>query len=147
METLLLDLDLAREAAARKDRDRLQGTWNFVSGIREAQMLIAGDHFTVKFTSGDIYLGTFTLDPTSKPRMMDMTISEGPAKHRGKTSLIIYELDGDHLIWCPAEPGTGNRLRSFPPEEDTRHLCIIFRREKQRLVSSGSSRESQTRSF
>jgi uncharacterized protein (TIGR03067 family) len=136
METLLLDPDLARESAARKDRDRLQGTWNFVSGIREAQMLIAGDHFTVKFKGGDIYLGTYTLDPTSKPRMMDMTISEGPEKHRGKTSLIIYELDGDHLIWCPAEPGTGNRLRSFPPEEDTRHLCIIFRREKSRLASS-----------
>ena len=141
METLLLDLDLAREAAARKDKDRLQGTWNFVSGIREAQMLIAGDHFTVKFASGDIYLGTYTLDPTSKPRMMDMTITEGPAKHRGKTSLIIYELDGDHLIWCPAEPGTGNRLRAFPPEEDTRHLCIIFRREKSRPASSPSSRE------
>jgi uncharacterized protein (TIGR03067 family) len=136
METLLLDPDLARESAARKDRDRLQGTWNFVSGIREAQMLIAGDHFTVKFKGGDIYLGTYTLDPPSKPRMMDMTISEGPEKHRGKTSLIIYELDGDHLIWCPAEPGTGNRLRSFPPEEDTRHLCIIFRREKSRLASS-----------
>ncbi len=136
METAVLDPDLARETAAGKDRERLQGTWNFLSGIREAQMLIAGDHFTVKFKNGDIYVGTYTLDPTTKPKMMDMTISEGPDKHRGKTSLIIYELDGDNLIWCPAEPGTGNRLRAFPPEEDTQHLCIIFRREKTRPVWS-----------
>jgi uncharacterized protein (TIGR03067 family) len=135
MDTLLLDPDLARETAATKDKERLQGTWTFVAGIREAQMLIAGEHFTVKFDNGDIYLGTYTLDPTSKPKMMDMTIAEGPDKHRGKTSLIIYELDGEHLIWCPAEPGTGNRLRIFPSEEDTHHLCIIFRREKPRRSS------------
>ena len=135
METALLDPDLAREAAASKDKERLQGTWNFVSGIREAQMLIAGDHFTVKFTNGDIYLGIYTLDPTTKPKMMDMTIHEGPDKHRGKTSLVIYELDGDHLIWCPAEPGTGNRLAAFPPDDDMHHLCLVFRREKSRLTS------------
>ena len=140
METAVLDPDLARETAARKDKERLQGTWNFLSGIREAQMLIAGDHFTIKFKNGDIYVGTYALDPTTKPKMMDMTISEGPDKHRGKTSLIIYELDGDNLIWCPAEPGTGNRLRAFPPEEDTQHLCIIFRREKARTAFSSSTR-------
>jgi uncharacterized protein (TIGR03067 family) len=135
MDTLLLDPDVAREAAIERDKERLQGTWNFVSGIREAQMFIAGDHFTVKFKNGDIYLGVYTIDPTTKPKMMDMTIHEGPVKHRGKTSLVIYELDGDHLIWCPAEPGTGNRLAAFPPDDDTRHLCIVFRREKPRPTS------------
>jgi uncharacterized protein (TIGR03067 family) len=135
MDTLVIDPDVAREAAAAKDRERLQGTWNFFSGIREAQMLITGDHFTVKFKNGDIYLGSFTLDPTAKPKMMDMTVSEGPEKHRGKTSLVIYELDGDHLIWCPAEPGTGNRQAAFPPDDDTRHLCIVYRREKVRQES------------
>ncbi len=135
MDTLLLDLDLVREAAIQRDKERLQGTWNFVSGIREAQILIAGEHFTVKFKNGDIYLGMFTLDPTAKPRMMDMLIHEGPEKHRGKTSLVIYELDGDHLIWCPAEPGTGNRLAAFPPDDDMHHLCLVFRREKSRLTS------------
>ena len=68
MDTLLLDPDVAREAAIQRDKERLQGTWNFVSGLREAQMLIAGDHFTVKFKNGDIYLGVYTLDPTAKPR-------------------------------------------------------------------------------
>lgn len=132
MDSLLLDSERAREAAIQRDKERLQGTWNFVSGLREAQMLIAGDHFTVKFKNGDIYLGIYTLDPTTKPKMMDMTIHEGPEKHRGKTSLVIYELDGEHLIWCPAEPGTGNRRNAFPPDNDLHHLCIVFRHEKAR---------------
>jgi uncharacterized protein (TIGR03067 family) len=130
MDTLLADPDLAREAAAKEDMERLQGSWLFVSGIREANMLIDGDRFTVTFKNGDLYRGTYALDPTTTPKMMDMTVSEGPEKHRGMTSLIIYELDGDRLVWCPAKPGTGNRMRSFPPPDDTHHLCITFRREK-----------------
>jgi uncharacterized protein (TIGR03067 family) len=130
MDTALLDPDLAREAAAQEDAERLQGMWVFVSGIREARMVIDGDHFTVTFKNGDVYRGGYALDPTTTPKMMDMIIREGPEKHRGKTSLIIYHLDGDLLTWCPAEPGTGNRLRAFPEAEDLHHLCILFRREK-----------------
>jgi uncharacterized protein (TIGR03067 family) len=132
MEPALLDVELAREAAAQQDIERLQGTWEFVSGIRQAQMRIAGDQFTVTFKNGDVYVGTYTLDATTRPRMMDMTVREGPDKHRGKTSLVIYDLDGDRLIWCPAEPGTGNRLRDFPDDGDKIHLCITFRRDKAR---------------
>ena len=67
METLLLDPDLVRETAANEDKERLQGMWLFVSGIREAQMLIDGDHFTVTFSNGDLYRGNYTLDPTTQP--------------------------------------------------------------------------------
>ena len=136
MEAVLLDPDLARETAANLDRERLQGRWTFVTGIREAHMRIEGDRFTVTFNNGDLYRGFYTLDPTTQPRMMDMSILEGPEKHRGKTSLIIYDLDDDRLMWCPAEPGTGNRLRAFPSAEDTQHLCILFRRETSRPTST-----------
>jgi uncharacterized protein (TIGR03067 family) len=134
MASLLLDPDLFKDAAARKDKEALQGTWNFVSGLREAQMLIAGDHFTVHFASGEIYVGTYHLDASRKPKAMDLFISEGPERHRGKTALAIYDLDGDHLIWCPAEPGVGDRLRAFPPEADTKRLCLVFRRDRPRPV-------------
>ena len=132
MDTLLVDPDVARETAIVEDMERLQGTWSFVSGIREAQMFLVGDRFTVAFNNGDLYHGIFTLDPTTQPRMMDMIIHEGPDKHRGKTSLCIYELDGELLTWCPAEPGTGNRRREFPCKEDTHLLCVVFRRDKTR---------------
>jgi uncharacterized protein (TIGR03067 family) len=125
-----LDEVRARQEAARRDRERLQGTWTFLSGKREAQLLISGDHFTMRFRNGDIYVGTYTVDPTHRPRAMDLVIDEGPEPFRGKTALAIYEMDGEHLIWCPAEPGREDRLRAFPPEDDQGHLCIIFRREK-----------------
>src|SRR5688500_13512690 len=102
----LPDRDQARQDAARRDRERLQGTWGFVSGRREAELIVCGDHYTMRFRNGDVYVGTFQLDPTSRPRAMDLVIREGPDAFRGKTALAIYEFDGDHLIWCPAEPGS-----------------------------------------
>ena len=134
MDALLLEadapeLDVLKDEAARKDRDRLQGAWAFVSGRREARLLFVGDHFIVSFTGGDVYVGTFCVDPTQTPRAIDVTITEGPTRHRGKTSLGIYELTEEHLIWCPSDPGTEDRLSAFPPAEDARHLCLVFRKE------------------
>lgn len=135
METIL-DAQKARDEAARRDRDRLQGVWRFVSGRREAQLLISGDHYTMRFRNGDIYLGTYSLDATARPKAMDLSIHEGPEQFRGKKALAIYEIDGEHLIWCPAEPGREDRLRAFPGEDDLDHLCIIFRREKNGHAAS-----------
>ena len=123
-------LSRAHEEAARRDRDRMQGVWQYVSGRREAQLLISGEHFTMRFRNGDIYVGTYSLDALAHPREMDLHIQEGPEAFRGKTALAIYEFDGDHLIWCPAEPGRDERLRAFPGADDLGHLCIIFRRDK-----------------
>jgi uncharacterized protein (TIGR03067 family) len=130
METLVQNPDLVRGEAARRDREKLQGVWNFLSGNRDAQFLIQGEHFTVRFKNGPIYMGTFTLDPTRKPKAIDMVITDGPEKHRGKVSLGIYALDGNHLIWCPSDPGSAERLGAFPADDDMKHLCIVFHREK-----------------
>lgn len=120
----------ARDEAGRRDRERMQGVWKYVSGGREARLLVSGDHFTMHFRNGDVYVGTFSLDAAARPKAMDLAISEGPPAFRGKTALAIYEFDADHLIWCPTEPGRGERMEAFPPLEDSQHLCIIFQREK-----------------
>jgi uncharacterized protein (TIGR03067 family) len=126
----LLERDLMREEAARRDRERLQGAWAFVSGRRQAELQFSGDRFTVRFRNGDLYAGRFTVDPTHKPRAMDLHVEDGPEPSRGKVSRAIYEFDGNHLIWCPAPPGSAKRLRAFPPDDDREHLCIVFRRQK-----------------
>jgi uncharacterized protein (TIGR03067 family) len=128
----VVDTTRARADAARRDRERLQGTWSFVSGRREAELLVVGDHFTIRFKNGDIYVGLFTLDPLNKPRAMDMEVHEGPERYRGKTYLAIYEFDGEHLIWCPGDVVTGGRLGAFPPDDDQDHLCLVFRRDRTR---------------
>ena len=62
MSALLSDVDV-REAAAARDRERLQGVWNFVTGRRKVQLVVRGDHFTARFNNGDVYEGTFELEP------------------------------------------------------------------------------------
>jgi uncharacterized protein (TIGR03067 family) len=133
MELLALDA-AAKDQAIQAERDRLQGGWAFVSGIREAELWLVGDHFALKFDNGDLYIGTYQLDPTQKPRAMDMTVLEGPARHRGRTSLCIYDHDGFHLTWCPGPPGGGERPQDFP-REDTEQLCVVFRRAKPHCVT------------
>jgi len=125
---LLDDRERVREETARMDRERLQGRWISVGGRRAAELQIDGDRYVVRFRNGDLYTGTLTLDPTHRPTEMDMWIEEGPEHHRGKMALAIYHIDGDHLIWSPAEPGCEVRFQAFPPDDDLEHLCLIFRR-------------------
>jgi uncharacterized protein (TIGR03067 family) len=117
-----------KRKAARTDRDRLQGIWSYVAGQRRAELLIAGDHYTVKFRNGDLYMGTFTLSPARKPKHIDLTVEEGPARHRGQVSLGIYRLEGELMHWAPGEPGAG-RPAGFPAPESRECLYLVLRRE------------------
>jgi uncharacterized protein (TIGR03067 family) len=118
------------EQRARAELELLQGPWFSVLGRRQAELLIAGGHFTIRFEDDIIYMGTFELDPDARPRAMDMRIDEGPASHKGKTALCIYELTGDTLRWCVARPGSKERLAGFPSEYNANYLYLAFRREK-----------------
>jgi uncharacterized protein (TIGR03067 family) len=120
-----------KEAVAARDRERLQGVWNFITGRRKAQLVIRGGRFTVTFDGGVVYHGTFALDATAKPKAMDMLVEVGPEKHCGKTALCIYALDGPHLVWAPGDPGAAKRPTAFPPSESREPLCLVFRREKR----------------
>jgi uncharacterized protein (TIGR03067 family) len=119
------------QVSARTELQRLQGAWKFASGRREVELLIAGYNFAVKFKNGPIYMGTFRLDPNRMPKTMDMLVQEGPERHRWKTALCIYEVDGDQLRWCPCEPGRKDRLEEFPPEDHLAYYCTLFRRERR----------------
>lgn len=120
--------DAARKEAARFDSQRLQGKWSYHSGPRVADLVIDGDGYEVRFRSGDVYRGTFDLDPMHRPRAMDMTIEDGPDRHAGKFVRAIYALDGDHLIWSPSVPDGDDRPRAFPGPQDRGALWVIFRR-------------------
>jgi uncharacterized protein (TIGR03067 family) len=113
----------------------LQGAWATLSGRRMAEFLVSGQHFTVHFVDGDIYMGSFTLDPTAWPKRMDVCIDEGPSLHKGQSALCIYEVDGDTLRWCTAGPGQRERPASFTTD-DRHSLSLIFQREKK-LPSKG----------
>ena len=114
---------------AWNDLDALQGTWGTVSGRRDADFLISGARYSVRFGDGAIYTGTFELDDATQPKTMAMHIEEGPEQHRGRTTHCIYEVAGDTLRWCAGSPGENGRLAAFPGENDGRYLSLILRRE------------------
>jgi uncharacterized protein (TIGR03067 family) len=123
--------DAPKDDAVKKEKEKLKGTWKGGEGKREAVIVITDDSMTVTFKRGDkdrVYKGTYKLDPTQKPKALDFLVNEGPDEHKGKTSLQIYELDGDKLKWCANEPGKEGRPKEFAAQGG--YLLIEFMREK-----------------
>jgi uncharacterized protein (TIGR03067 family) len=112
------------------DLDLLQGAWISISGRREARLLVAGNHFTIQFHDGDIYMGCLEVDSLSQPKAMELRIVEGPAHHRRQTALSIYELQADRLTWCTSGPGQ-KRPDEFAAEDDPACLSLVFQRESR----------------
>jgi uncharacterized protein (TIGR03067 family) len=115
--TLLLILPLGLLTSPQddtaKDLAKLQGTWNRVSAevngkkvaaeeLKGVTLTVKGDGYTLK--QGDqTRTGTVKIDATKKPKQIDIISAEGPNK--GKSLLGIYEVDGDTLRYCIAQPG------------------------------------------
>jgi len=114
------------------DLSALQGSWVSVAGPTEARFLVAGNRYAFEFVGGDVYIGTFDLEPGPGPHHMDMRIDEGPPDVKGKTALCIFQVEGDVLRWCPARPGSGRRLATFPRVDDARYFSIVFRQVRKR---------------
>jgi uncharacterized protein (TIGR03067 family) len=126
---LVLAADAPPSDAAAKDKAALQGTWQSVreemrggaapGDARDHRMVFAGDTF--RFVKGDETLirGTFKLDPTKTPKVMEMVITEGAGPDPEVPTHGIYELTGDGLKWCAAEPGTDGRPEKFDTKGTT----------------------------
>jgi uncharacterized protein (TIGR03067 family) len=128
MTTALREEEIVREEEAQRDRQRLQGGWKRVAGNREANLAVTGSRFVMAFRTGEVYEGTFTLDPACRPREIDLRIESAPDAYLGKDALAIYQLDGDHLIFASGLPGSGQRPSVFPHESEPGQLYLIFRR-------------------
>jgi uncharacterized protein (TIGR03067 family) len=109
---------------AKSDKEKLQGTWNVVAMQRDGrdtpaaycQTLVVkfvGDKTTLSSKDGKglVLEHTFKIDPTQKPRVMDLVIVSGPSK--GQVLLGIYEFDGKQLKMCHADAGDRERPTSF----------------------------------
>jgi uncharacterized protein (TIGR03067 family) len=102
---------LVCEEASSQDADqqaKLEGTWRFVESSADAKqkkgkrpsmrVVFRGD--TISFVGegkGQRTDGTYTIDPGSSPKTMDITTDQGGKK---VLTLSIYELDGDTLKLC-----------------------------------------------
>jgi uncharacterized protein (TIGR03067 family) len=131
----LAGADAGKDDAAKKEIDKFQGTWVVVSAEREGQPLddikddkvtFSGDKMTIKTKMRD-QEGTFKLDPTKKPKAIDIKPSEGSEK--GQTIQGIYSLEGDRLKFCFARDGK-ERPSEFATKAGSGLMMVELKRAK-----------------
>ncbi|SRR6266545_6352284 len=74
--------------------------------------------------------GTFTVDPSKKPKQMVVKGMSGPSK--GKIIKAIYKLDGDTLTICyDFNADKSEYPQKFESKPDTKLLLTTYKREKK----------------
>lgn len=137
--------DDAKEAAIKKDREQLAGTWRVVAVEENGKDFIKvyGKLFTVDklFTvingadgswsfledGREISKGISTIDPTKKPKTIDFTVTDGNGKgnkHKG-----IYELGEKTRNLLFAQEGK-ERPTEFSSAPGSGIILVTFEREK-----------------
>jgi uncharacterized protein (TIGR03067 family) len=123
----------------KKDMEKMQGEWTMASGERNGQAIpdefvqslkrtIKGNQYTVKREDEVINGGTYTIDATKSPKTIDLKVTEGQAA--GQEMHGIYELDGDTIKICYANPGKP-RPTEFNAKEGTEQTLATWKRAKK----------------
>ncbi len=106
--------DDPKEAAAKRDIAFLEGEWVMIAAqrdgtipprfiVRGARRSARGNESTV-IMGGRVYMkSTYTLDPTKNPKSIDYDVLEG--EFRGQKQQGIYEIEGNTVTFCFANPG------------------------------------------
>ena len=113
-----------KDDPSRKDLDKIQGRWDYVSVKRNGKEFTAdqlkgryseykGDKFTVSQDGKAVQTSTFKLDPAKTPGQIDL-MNDGPGEQ--PTVKGIYKIEGDTLTICWAIPAAGkDRPTEFKP--------------------------------
>ncbi len=122
----------AQGGDANKDKEKLQGKWVAEKDGKKVELTFAGDNFTVVFDGDKKVEGKFKIDAGKKPKHIDMAVTKGDdGRFDGKTSLGLYELDGDMLKWCANEPGREGRPPEFTEKgEQGRYMLLTLTKTK-----------------
>jgi uncharacterized protein (TIGR03067 family) len=131
---LIVPTALAEDKAG--DAKAIQGTWVFVSremiGKKSTAADLKGGKIVIKDDSFVVVDGkkrdkhTFKLDPSKKPKVIDLTTADG------KTfTPAIYELKGDTLKICWSEKFPDERPTKIAGDADSGQTVVILKREKK----------------
>lgn len=127
----------AQNDAAMQEAKKLEGRWMGVLvehkgkpvGLGKWTLVIKGEKYTLKGPKVNekemTEEGTFKLNPTQKPKAVDLT----PVNGRGETRLGIYELDGDRATACFAGIGSKNRPKDLATKADGDDYLWKFQRD------------------
>jgi uncharacterized protein (TIGR03067 family) len=134
----LADKPSGKEADKKTDNEKLQGTWKVVSGesegkeapideLKQATWVFKGDKLIVTKAT-ESHESDYKIDPTQKPKTIDVTPRQGPEEEKDKTFPGIYQLDGDTLKLCMNGPDM-ERPTEFVTKEGTRLMLLSLKRE------------------
>ena len=134
----LVGAEPAVEDRGQKELDRLQGTWKVLrvdvngapmplKAFQKVTILVKGDEITFTLEDKIYDKLTFDPDPTTKPRSADLRHTSGLKK--GVRERAIYELQGDQLKLCIAQPRQ-KRPTDFISEEGTGQQLFLLKRAK-----------------
>jgi uncharacterized protein (TIGR03067 family) len=118
------------------DREKIVGNWTVVSGqedgkalpaekVKGSHVVITKDTITVHEENNQKRVMSYKLDPSTTPRQIDLTTTEGSDK--GKTSHGIYALEEDTLKICFALPGK-DRPKEFTSKEGSKAMLFVMKR-------------------
>ncbi len=132
----------AESETGAKELHGLQGTWTVFSSeqdgekrrdldeVKKMRLTIKNDKWSLEYHNNvkDKHVATLKLDPTQKPKAVDLKFSEGLLT--GETQMAIYELNGDNLKFClPGE--SMQRPKNFDSREGIAgHWVLVLEREK-----------------
>jgi uncharacterized protein (TIGR03067 family) len=132
------DKDESRDEAARKDLQRLQGTWQLQThenadteaakvDPKKRTLFVGGELFLVKEGTKIVQIGVLRLTTARTPRRADVVVKKG--EHADNTMLGVYEIKGDTVKFCFDPEGEG-RPAKLTPQADTKQFSVSYKRIK-----------------
>ena len=128
-----------KEEAIKKDRKLYEGTWRVValvvngdkSADEDARKLSvvngADGSFSVRSEGNEVIRGRNILDPSKKPKAIDLIVIEGDKD--AQTVLGIYEITEKTRRLCYVSPGL-ERPTEFTSTTANQQVLVTFEREK-----------------
>jgi uncharacterized protein (TIGR03067 family) len=133
-----------KKTPVKKELKKFAGTWEVVSvesdGRKAAEGEIEGLAYIFEANGkwrlqkdGDTQAeGTFTIDPAKDPPTIDYKIvSSISEQSKGKSSLGIYNLEGDRLKVCRTWPDHDQRPTEFAAPAESKCILTEFKRKKK----------------
>jgi uncharacterized protein (TIGR03067 family) len=127
---------------AKKELQKLQGTWVMVSGelggkktadehVSRSKIVYEGDKMQIMVpnqTTETIVAEIVKIDPTKEPKEMHFLRKNGP--NAGKTLIGIYEFEGDDQYKFAFDPTGAATLKEFATKDGTGHVRNTWKRVK-----------------
>jgi uncharacterized protein (TIGR03067 family) len=118
------------EEKLRREHEKLEGTWYVVRAeaegtpippqeYRALRLTFKNGQFTARRGKDDSDEGTYTIDPTRRPKTMDVT------PRRGRPQLAVYELTGNTLKICSDTSGK-ERPEGFETRDQPGYTLMVL---------------------